>query len=183
MASLVAMAGSGEQIDNPVVGLNLRFVQTATDTGGELLEMEATYRPSSVEPVVHFHPSQREHFEILEGTMKARIGDGPARVLKVGETIDVDAGVVHSMWNPGPETARTRWETRPALRTEEFFETTFRLAREGKTNDKGVPGPLQVAVVASEFRDEFRTTSPPPAVQKVVLAVLAPIGRLLGRRA
>jgi hypothetical protein len=46
-----------------------------------------------------------------------------------------------------------------------------------------VPGPLQVAVIASEFRDEFRTTSPPPALQIVVLAVLAPIGRLLGRRA
>jgi quercetin dioxygenase-like cupin family protein len=177
------VARRGEQIDNPVVGLSLRFVQTAADTGGELLEMEATYEPSSVEAVAHFHPSQREHFEILEGTMKARIGDAPVRELKAGEAIDIDAGVVHSMWNPGPEIARTSWETRPALRTEEFFETTFRLAREGKTNDKGVPGPLQVAVVASEFQDEFRTISPPPALQSVVLAVLAPIGRLLGRRA
>ena len=177
------MARSGEEIDNPVVGLSLRVVQTAADTGGRLLEMEATYRPSSIEPVVHFHPSQREHFEILEGRMMARIADAPARELKAGDTVDVDAGVVHSMWNPGPEIARSRWETRPALRTEEFFETTFRLAREGKTDEKGVPGPLQVAVVASEFRDEFRTTSPPPAMQSVVLAVLAPIGRLLGRRA
>jgi mannose-6-phosphate isomerase-like protein (cupin superfamily) len=176
------MARSGEQIDNPIAGLSLFFVKTAADTDGELLEMEATYEPSSVEPVVHFHPRQSEHFEILEGTLHARIGDSE-RELRAGDTLEIEAGVPHAMWNEGPDTVRSRWQTRPALRTEEFFETTFRLAREGKTNENGMPGPLQLAVIASEYRDEFRTTSLPQAVQGIALAVLAPIGRLLGRRA
>jgi hypothetical protein len=176
------MARSGEQINNPIAGLSLIFTKTAADTDGELLEMEATYEPSSVEPVVHFHPRQSEHFEILDGALHARIGDSE-RELHAGDTVVIEAGVAHAMWNEGPDTARTRWQTRPALRTENFFESTFRLAREGKTNEKGLPGPLQLAVVASEYRDEFRTTSPPQALQGIVLAVLAPIGRLLGRRA
>jgi hypothetical protein len=151
-------------------------VKTAADTGGELLEMEASYEPSSVEPVVHFHPRQSEHFEILEGTLHGRIADSE-RELRAGDTLEIEAGVPHAMWNEGPDTARSRWQTRPALRTEEFFKTTFRLAREGKTNENGMPGPLQLAVIASEFRDEFRTTTPPQAVQGIALAVLAPIGR------
>jgi mannose-6-phosphate isomerase-like protein (cupin superfamily) len=176
------VARSGEQITNPIVGLSLLFVKTAADTGGELLEMDATYEPSSAEPVVHFHPRQSERFEILEGVLRARIGDAE-RELQAGETLDIEAGVPHAMWNQGPAQARTRWQTRPALRTENFFESTFRLAREGKTNEKGLPGPLQLAVIAGEYRDEFRTTSPPQALQGIVVAVLAPIGRLLGRRA
>jgi cupin domain len=135
-----------------------------------------------VEPVVHFHPRQREHFEILDGVLHARIGDSE-RELHAGDTVDIEHGVPHAMWNEGPDTARSRWQTRPALRTEDFFQTTFRLAREGKTNENGMPGPLQLAVIAGEYRDEFRTTSPPQALQGIVLAVLAPVGRLLGRRA
>jgi mannose-6-phosphate isomerase-like protein (cupin superfamily) len=176
------MARSGEQIDNPIVGLSLRFVKTADDTDNELLEMEATYEPSSAEPVVHFHPKQTEHFEVLEGVLHARI-KGEERELRTGDTLEIERGVPHAMWNEGPAQARIRWQTRPALRTERFFETTFRLAREGKTNDKGLPEPLQLAVIASEYRDEFRTTSPPQAIQSVVVPVLGSLGRLLGRRA
>lgn len=176
------MARSGEQIVNPATGLTLRFVKTAADTGGELLVMEATYEPSSVKPVEHFHPRQSEHFKILEGTLRARI-DGVERELVAGETLDVEAGVSHEMWNEGPGRARTYWETRPALRTEDFFEALARLAREGETNEKGVPGFLQVAMLASTYRDEFRTTSPPQPIQAVVLSVVALIGRLAGRKA
>jgi quercetin dioxygenase-like cupin family protein len=170
------MAKSGETISSPASGFSLRFLKTAADTGGELLEMEATYEPSSAKPVEHFHPRQGERFEILEGTMHARVG-GEQRVLVAGDTLEIEAGVPHAMWNEGPQRARTLWQTRPALRTENFFEAIVRLGSAGRQ------GPLQTAVLASEYRDEFRPTSPPPAIQAVVIAVLAPIGRLLGRRA
>ena len=153
------MARSGEEIENPVAGMKLRFVQTAADTGGELLEMEATYEPSSSPPIPHFHPRQREHFEILEGTMKARIGDDDVRELSAGDSLDIEASTVHSMWNNGPERARTRWETRPALRTEDFFEQTsavFRQAHEQGTEPDGA----RLAQIVKEFSDEFRVGSP-----------------------
>lgn len=173
------MAQSGERIDNGA-GMSLRFLKTAADTGGELLEMEAAYEPSGAKPPEHFHPSQSEHFEILQGTMHARVG-GEDRELHAGDTLDIEAGVPHSMWNEGPGPAKTLWQTRPALRTEDFFEALFRFAREGAAKS-GKPGALRTAVFASEFRDEFRTTSPGPAVQAIAVGVLAPIGRLLGRK-
>ncbi len=149
------MARRGEKIENPAAGMTLEFVQTAADTGGELLEMEATYRPSSSPPLPHFHSSQDEHFEILEGTMKARIGDEPVRELNAGDSLDIGAGTVHAMWNDGPERARIRWETRPALRTEDFFEQTalvFRQAHEQGSDPDGA----RLAQIVEDFSDEFR---------------------------
>src|SRR5829696_2332119 len=57
------------------------------------------------------------------------------------------------------------------------------LGRDGKTNEEGSPRLLQGAVMLEEFEDEYRLARPPLPVQKTVLAVLAPIGRLLGYRA
>jgi mannose-6-phosphate isomerase-like protein (cupin superfamily) len=171
------MARSGEQIDNGS-GMSLRFLRTAADTDGELLEMEAAYEAGSAKPPEHFHPRQSEHFEILEGTMHVRIG-GEERELRPGDTVDIEARVPHCMWNEGPERARTRWETRPALRTEDFFESLFRLAGQ---SGGGKPGALRTAVFARRFRNEFRTTSPSQPVQAVVVPVMAMIGRLLGRQ-
>ena len=152
------MARKGEQIENPVAGMTLKFLQTSADSGGELLEMEATYRPSSNPPLAHFHPSQDEHFEVLEGTMMARIGDEPERRLSAGETLDVEAGVVHAMWNDGPEQARTLWQTRPALRTEEFFEQTSQVFREAHESGESPDG-ARLGAIVEEFSDEFRVAA------------------------
>ena len=134
--------------------MTLLFVKTAADTDGELLEMEATYEPSSMPPIPHFHPSQREHFEILEGTMHARI-DGAERELRAGDELDVEAGTVHAMWNEGPEPARTLWQTRPALRTEEFFEQTAAVFREAQEQGRDPDGE-KLAEIVQTFSDEFR---------------------------
>ncbi len=151
------MAQSGDVLDNPVAGFSLRLVKTAVDTDGELLEMEATYQPASTPPLEHFHPRQVEHFEILEGVMQARI-DGDVRELRAGDTLDVESGVVHAMWNPGPEVARTRWETRPALRTEDFFEATARVFQRAAESGEAPDGE-ELAAIVSRHQDEFRLPS------------------------
>ena len=87
------------------------------------------------------------------------------------------------MWNAGDEETRALWQTRPALKTEAFFETTWGLARDGRVHDRGMPGLLQASVLMQEYADEFRLTKPPRGVQRVVFGVLAPIGRALGRPA
>lgn len=56
-------------------GFRLRLVET----GGELLAMEGTYAGSGDFPPVHLHPSQTEHFEVLEGEIRGRCGPRCAR--------------------------------------------------------------------------------------------------------
>ena len=63
---------------------------------------------------------------------------------------------------------------------EQLLDTMFGLAAAGKTNRKGLPNPLRLAVIAHAFRDTIRLPWPPAPVQRAALAVLAPIGRALG---
>ena len=85
------------------------------------------------------------------------------------------------MWSEEAGT-RVNWQTRPALKTEAFFETLWGLARDGKTNDKGVPNVLQAAVIAREYEQEYRLISPPQAVQRVLFGSLGAVGLSLGYR-
>jgi quercetin dioxygenase-like cupin family protein len=176
------MAEPGDELKNPITGQDLVFRRTTAQTGGELLEVEAAWAPDSAEPVEHFHPRQEERFRVLEGTLTVRL-EGDVRELRAGDELVVPAGARHAMWNSGAGRARASWETRPALRTEAFFEAVWGLASAGKVDAKGAPGPLQGAVLMREYRDEFRLASPPAPVQAVAFRVLAPIGRLLGRSA
>ena len=41
---------------------------------------------------------------------------------------------------------------------------------------------LQLGVTLAEYRDVIRGTTPPWAVQQVLFALIAPLGRLLGYR-
>jgi mannose-6-phosphate isomerase-like protein (cupin superfamily) len=142
------MAEVGDTVSNPAARMTLRFTQTAASTDGELLEMEATYEPSSNQPPAHFHPSQEERFEIRSGAIRVRI-DGAERELAAGASLEVPRRTVHAMWNAGPEDAVVLWQTRPALRTEEFFEIVAMLAR-------GEDAPVDGATVMEDYADVFR---------------------------
>ena len=115
------MAEAGQKIEG-FGGHTLRLIQTGAETNGELLVMEASYAGDGSMPPEHLHPSQDEHFEVLEGSMRAIVG-GEERVYGAGETIDVPAGTPHQMGADEP--TRMRWEVRPALRTAEFFERLY----------------------------------------------------------
>jgi hypothetical protein len=55
---------------------------------------------------------------------------------------------------------------RPALQFEELLETMFALAADGKTNRKGMPNPLRLAVIANAHFDTVRLPFPPAWMQK-----------------
>jgi hypothetical protein len=59
----------------------------------------------------------------------------------------------------------------------------FTLAAEGKTDSKGLPNPLRLAVIAKAHFDTVRLPFPPAVLQQAALAVGAPLGKLLGYRA
>jgi quercetin dioxygenase-like cupin family protein len=98
--------------------MRLRFVRVEPDE----LVMEATYSGEAGMPPSHLHPSQSERFEVIEGAMRAIVGDQD-QVYRPGETFEVPAGTPHQMGTGEPTTMR--WEVRPALRTAEFFERLY----------------------------------------------------------
>ena len=87
--------------------------------------------------------------------------------------------------NRGPASGTKRLgfvKLEPALRTEMFFETFFGLAMDGKTNSKGLPNLLSMAVIMQEYAEEMRLARPPARVQRALFAPLAILGRRLGYR-
>lgn len=145
------------------------YLQTAADTGGELHEQRIEYLPGSPFPPFHFHPSQDEHFEIESGEMIFVVAGVESRV-GPGESIDIPRGTHHKARNASEtEPAVARWETRPALRTGEFFTCMAKL--EGQ-------GTIPLAAAVHSYRDVYRM----PGLQGLAVPVIARLASLLGRR-
>jgi quercetin dioxygenase-like cupin family protein len=130
----------------------------------------------------HLHPALVERFTVLEGELTLK-RDGWTSVLGEGESALIEAGVWHDWWNAGDRDARVLVEITPGERFAHMIETLFGLARLGHTNAKGMPHPLQLALVATEFSDVIVFRSPPRPLQRAIFGALAPVARRLGYRA
>jgi quercetin dioxygenase-like cupin family protein len=173
------MIRAGDTIENPVTGERLVFKKTSAETNGEYVLFECFVKPSGFVAAAHVHPLQEERFEVLDGSVSFRI-DGQMLTASPGEVVLVAAGRKHQFWNAGDEEVRFACEVRPALQFEQLIDTMFSLAQAGKTNKKGMPNPLRLAVIAQAHFDTVRLPFPPVWMQRIGLALGAPLGRLLG---
>jgi quercetin dioxygenase-like cupin family protein len=175
------MIRKGDRLENPVTGEVLIFHRTSAETGGESVLVETILQPGGFVAAAHVHPYQTERFEILEGEVELRVGHETV-VAGPGEVVTVEPGTAHRFANAGDGEARFLCEVRPALAFESLIETMFTLAAEGKTNRKGMPNPLRLAVIARSHFDTVRVPFPPVFLQRAALVVGAAFGRLLGSR-
>jgi mannose-6-phosphate isomerase-like protein (cupin superfamily) len=176
------MIRTGDSIENPITGERLVFRQTAADTGGEAVVVEAFVRPGGAVAAAHIHPQQDERFEVIAGTVAFKLGKEEL-TLGPGQRVLVPAGTAHRFWNAGEDEAHFVCEVRPALSFEQLIETMFGLAADGKVNRKGMPNPLRLAVIAQHHFDHVQLPFPPAWMQRTGLALGAPLGRLLGYEA
>jgi quercetin dioxygenase-like cupin family protein len=176
------MIHPGDRLENPVTGEVLIFHRTSSQTDGESVLVETIVRPDGFVAAAHTHPYQTERFEVLEGILGLRMGDRELTA-NPGDVAIVPPRTPHHFWNAGTDDVRFLCEIRPALQFESLIETMFALAAQGKTNRKGLPNPLRLAVIAKAHFDTVRLPFPPERVQRVGLALAAPLGAALGYRA
>jgi mannose-6-phosphate isomerase-like protein (cupin superfamily) len=168
-----------DTIVNPLTGYTLTFLE-ATD---ELFRFREVALPSTYGPALHVHPLQEERFQVVRGSIEFVMGSQKV-VCHPGESVAVPAGVPHTFCNAGRGEAEMIGEYRPGLpeASRRFFEVYFALARAGLTDAKGLPKIWQIAVEMPTMSDHVRLASPPWAIQRLILALLRPIARLLGYR-
>jgi quercetin dioxygenase-like cupin family protein len=176
------MAYKGKIVSNSKTKQTLKFITTAKDSKGRSLEMISSFEPYSKEPALHYHPFQYEYFTILKGELTVRL-NGRLIILQEGEFIDIPKNTVHSMWNNSNTKTVVSWKTMPALKTEYFLETAAGLANDNKTYDDGVPGILQVSLLANKYKKEFRLAKPPYFIQRIIFSMLMPFAVLAGKKA
>jgi quercetin dioxygenase-like cupin family protein len=173
------MIEPGQTLYNPVTKERMTFLRTAAQTGGDHVLIELRSEQGGAVAAAHMHPAQTETFQIVGGTLGAKVGRMKLEA-RAGETMIVDPGTGHKWWNAGEDELVFRCEIRPAGQFEQLIETMFRLAADGKTNRKGMPNPLRLAVIAKHHFADVQLSFPPPALQRLGLALGSPIGRLLG---
>jgi mannose-6-phosphate isomerase-like protein (cupin superfamily) len=176
------MAKRGDVIEHPVTGERFALLKTAQDTGGEYSRYEVRVRPRGFVAAPHIHPFVEESFEIRAGTW-AFVVDGEESRVGPGEGAIVPVGTPHAWWNAGEEEGVAIVEFRPALKADEFFESFFGLAQDGKVSPKtGLPNLLWMALILSYYRDFLYLARPSLFVQRAVFTPLAVVAKLFGYR-
>jgi quercetin dioxygenase-like cupin family protein len=171
------MAGDVREIRNPRTGQQMKFVVS----GPDLLRVESLNPPGTEREPVHVHPRQTSGCEVTSGALVFEV-EGRERRLTVGDSILIPPDTPHRFWNDGEETASSVHVFEPALETAAFFETLFALAAADELDSKGMPRPLQLALLVPEFGDEIRPVSPPWPILRALAFVLGPLARARGYR-
>jgi quercetin dioxygenase-like cupin family protein len=184
------MSRFGDVYENKATREYAVVLRGTEDRGERSMVVHLTARAGAAVLGEHVHPNVCERFTVVRGRLEAMIG-GKRHSLGPDETVAIDAGVAHDWWNPSDsEDAHVLVELKNAPgivdgleRFELMIGMLFGLARDGKVDARGRPSTLQAAVLAEEFADVIVFTRPPPLIQLALIAVLAPIGRLLGYKA
>ena len=183
------MAIAGEAFENPVTGERMVFDKTGRDTNGALLEIEFFIQPNMGKGfAAHFHPYFDERFEIIAGSARYRVGTDE-RATQAGDVFLLHRGIPHvHPWNVGSEVLHFRKITqldKPDLQwlleTEQFFESLYALAQQGKIGNDGLPkNLLQKVVVTQALQPHTYAAGIPVWIQQVAFGFLAAIGRAVG---
>jgi mannose-6-phosphate isomerase-like protein (cupin superfamily) len=182
------MAKTGQMIENPVTGQRLLFLTSAQENGGTRWEVEWFVQPHQGKfPPEHLHPTFAERFEILSGTARYRLG-GQEYSAQPGETVNIPAGSAHmNPWNASDEELHMHQVielARPNLKmlsaAEDFFESLFALARDGKVGKDGLPNLLQFAVLAVAASPLAYPAGIPMGAVDILFGGLARLGGWLG---
>jgi quercetin dioxygenase-like cupin family protein len=172
----------GEIWENPVTKEVARVVEIPWQNPEGRLVAELTALPGARVAGEHLHPAMRERFTAIEGELTV-LRNGSRSTLGPGEAAEIEPGVWHDWWNEGDVDALVRVEVTPGERFVHMIETLFGLGREGHVDAKGMPSPLQLALIAREFSDVIVFRRPPRPVQGALFGALAPLARMRGYRA
>src|SRR5262249_13847734 len=162
----------GDVLANPVTGERFTFIETAASPPGALLAFQLELRARGGVPMPHVHPIQTERFQVLEGTVRFRVGRRTF-LAESGQVIEVAPGVIHGFANPGSRPARMRVDVSPALRMEQMLAEVVALAEAGRLTRRGMPrNPLDLARLARAYDDVAHAPFLSIRMQRLLLAPL-----------
>jgi quercetin dioxygenase-like cupin family protein len=176
------MTHAGDLFENPATRETGRIITGAADTDGRYMQSETRLRPGGAVSVSHRHPGCTERFEVLDGKLTVQL-NGETRTLTPGEQVTIEPGAAHHYANTSHDDVVFRFDVWPAARFETMVVTLFALGMEGRTDAKGRPSLLQMAVILAEYDDVMEIVGPPRWLQRLAIPLLARLGRARGLRA
>lgn len=175
------MPTKGKTITNPINGDSYEFIETAKDTNGDSVTIKAVINSKGQLVPNHFHVFQDETFEVISGQLTVFYG-GQIKKLSAGEKITLPKNIPHNHYNNEDTAVTYIHSVRPALDFDFLIENLAGLAADGKSKN-GKYGLIQELVSLKYFDSKSYLADIPVAAQKVLMNIIAPIGRLFGYRA
>jgi len=175
------MPTKGQIITNPVNGDIYEFIETAKDTNGERVTMNATLKSKGQLVPNHYHVYQDESFEIMSGSLTVFL-DGKAIILSEGDKFTLPKNTPHNHYNDDDIPVTYIHTMAPAFDFDYLIENLIGLAADGKSKN-GKYGLVQELVTLKYLDSKTYLADIPLGVQKILMNIIAPIGRLFGYRA
>ena len=179
------METSGELLQIPEAGIEVRVVESGADTGGARCAFEISGRPRGFLTQEHAHAIQTERLEPLSGAMKV-VMEGRSYALNPGDVLDIPPGTPHTQEPMGTGAGTVRITHTPAGPSEGFLEKLATLSRDGRLLKSGWPRPTAAAELILEYGDAGASAKPPRAVQEAIAKTIlagARAGRAARKRA
>jgi len=172
---------SGDSIENPVTGERGTLLKGPWEGDDASLLVDLHVQPGGAVAGEHVHHHLDERFTVKAGRIGFRL-DGEESVVGPGQSVEIPRGSWHDWWNAGDDEAVAEVYVSDGTRFMLMIENLFGLARDGHTNEKGLPSPLQLTMFATEFRDVLVFKRPPAIAQKLLFGALRPIAAARGYR-
>jgi quercetin dioxygenase-like cupin family protein len=159
--------------DFPATGEH--FVLTSDVSDRSRLAFEFRVDPGGGVPQNHRHCGQRELMHCISGTLDVTVNGTPA-TLCAGDTVELEAGTLHTLANRSDDEAYCQVEYLPAGRNREWFQ----LIAAAQFHTGRDPGLLDIAPFIT---DVDILLAGPSAPQRFMLRwFIGPFATLLGRR-
>jgi quercetin dioxygenase-like cupin family protein len=175
------MPSKGQILSNPNTGDIYEFLETAKDTNGQRVTMKMTLKSKGELVPNHFHALQDEHFEVVSGNLTLFL-DGKKQILTQGEKITLTKNIPHNHYNDNDDPVVFIQSVTPALDFDYLLENIIGLTIDGKM-PKGKAGLIQELVTLRYLDSKSYLASIPQGLQKFLMNVVGPIGRMFGYRA
>jgi len=158
-------------IRDPVSRVRYEF-----ETRGDSLIVLVWLEPGGGLPA-HYHPRQEERWSVLEGRARFQLGRLKRVIDPDDGEIVVAPGVDHGVWSVDDRDARLQSVVTPPLRLQAFLEESAEAGQQGLFTPRGLPrgmrGARWAAAFLKRYQDETVFLSPPPVVQRALMALLA----------
>jgi quercetin dioxygenase-like cupin family protein len=171
----------GQILSNPDTGDIYEFLETAKDTNGQRVTMKMTLKSKGEQVPDHLHALQDEHFEVISGKLTIVL-DGKKQTLTQGEKVLLPKNKAHNHYNDDDDTVVFIQSVSPALDFDYLLENIIGLTIDGKMPN-GKAGLVQELVTLKYLDSKSYLASIPIGMQKLLMNVVGPIGRMFGYRA
>ena len=174
------MLVAGQEWTSPDGRAAVRVIELSSERS----VVERLLRPKSGKVGAHVHRDWTQRFEVVEGEARIRVGKEPPRLLAAGDTVEIPPGVGHvDPWNESDAPTVTRNFVSPVTPfVHVVFATLGEALAAGRLDSQDSLTFFQMAGALREGHGDSWGEQPPIPIQRLVIPVVAAVGRTRGVR-